>query len=218
MFETSVEVYYKDMKNQIEYKEGAMPEDNIKNNTDNNFTFGKGWSYGTELFVNKVSGKWTGWVGYTLSYTKRKFPELNYGEAYWTKYDRRHDVSIILTYEFNDKWSFSAVWVYGTGNAMTLPVSHYILDGNPVNEYGPRNAFRMPAYHRGDISATFKGKKHKNYESSWNFSVYNVYNRYNPYYIYFETKGSISDGSMTTTAKQVSLFPILPSATWNFKF
>lgn len=218
MFESSIEFYYKDMKNQIEFKEGALPEDNIKNNTDNNLTFGKGWSYGTELFLNKRTGQWTGWIGYTISVTKRKFPEINLGKEYFAKYDRRHDISFILSYELNEKWIFSGIWVYATGNAMTLPVSHYIINGTVVNEYGPKNDYRMPAYHRADISATYTGKKHKKYESSWNFSIYNLYNRYNPYYIYFETKGSVSEFNMETQAKKVSLFPILPSVTWNFKF
>ncbi len=218
VFETSVELYYKEMKNQIEYKEGASPEDNIKNNTDNNFTFGTGQSYGIEFFVNKKSGKFTGWVGYTLSYTLRKFPEINFGNEFYAKYDRRHDISVIASYELNEKWTFSAVWVFATGNAMTLPVSRYIINGNVLNEYGERNSFRMPNYHRMDISATMKGKKNKKYESSWNFSIFNLYNRYNPYYIYFETKGDVTQGYLETTAKQVSLFPILPSVTWNFKF
>ncbi|NTW31553.1 MAG: TonB-dependent receptor [Bacteroidetes bacterium] len=218
MFEASVEGYYKDMKNQIEFKEGSLPEDNLKNNTDNNFTFGRGWSYGCEFFINKRTGKWTGWAGYTLSWTKKKFPEINLGKEYWAKYDRRHDVSFILSYQFNSKWTFSALWVYATGNAMTLPVSRFIIDGNVVNEYGARNSFRMPSYHRLDVSASYTGKKRKKYESSWNFSVYNLYNRYNPYYIYFDTKGSASEYNIDTQAKQVSLFPIMPSVTWNFKF
>jgi hypothetical protein len=218
MFETSVEVYYKEMKNQIEFKEGALPEDNIKNNTDNNFTFGKGWSYGAEFFVNKRIGLWTGWIGYTLSYTKRKFPGINKGEEYWAKYDRRHDVSVIVSYELNDRLTFSAIWVYATGNSMTMPIARYIVDGQIVNEYGPTNGFRMPPYHRMDISVTYTGKKHKKYESSWNFSIYNVYNRYNPYYIYFNTTGNVNEFHLETQAKQVSLFPILPSVTWNFKF
>jgi hypothetical protein len=218
MWETSVEAYYKDMRNQIEFKEGSLPEDNIKNNTDNNLTFGRGWSYGTEFFINKKTGKWTGWIGYTLSFTKRKFPEINNGETYWAKYDRRHDISVIVSYELNDHWTFSAIWVYATGNAMTLPISRYIIDGTIVSEYGPVNSYRMPAYHRGDISATYTRKKNKKFQSSWNFSIYNVYNRYNPYYIYFETTGNPSDYYIDTQAKQVSLFPILPSITWNFKF
>lgn len=218
MWETSVEVYYKDMKNQIEFKEGALPEDNIKNNTDNNFTFGKGWSYGTEFFINKRLGQWTGWIGYTRSYTKRKFPEINQGIEYWAKYDRRNDVSVIVSYEFNDHWTFSAIWVYATGNTMTPPVSRYIIGGQVVTEWGSVNSLRMPPYHRMDLSVTYTGKKHKKYESSLNFSVYNVYNRYNPYYIYCDTQGSVYDFHLETQAKQVSLFPILPSVTWNFKF
>lgn len=218
MFETSVEVYYKEMKNQIEFKEGSQPEDNIKNNTDNNFTFGKGWSYGVELFVKKRSGQWTGWAGYTLSYTKRKFPEINLGEEYWAKYDRRHDVSFVISYELNDHLTLSAIWVYATGNTMTPPLSRYFIGEQLVTEYGPVNSFRMPSYHRMDLSVSYTGKKHKKYESCWNFSIYNVYNRYNPYYIYYDTEGNVADFHLETKAKQVSLFPILPSVTWNFKF
>lgn len=220
MFETSVEVYYKDMKNQIEYKEGALLEDNLNNNTDNNFTFGKGWSYGVELFINKKIGKTTGWIGYTWSRTMRQFDDINGGIEYPAKYDRRHDISFVLTQQITDQLVFSFVWVYSTGNTATMPVSRYIIEGNIVNEYGPRNGFRMPAYHRADISLTWtpKPKKARKVSSSWNFSVYNVYNRKNPYYIYIDVDGDISQGQMEIKAKQVSLFPILPSITWNFKF
>lgn len=219
MFETSVEVYYKDMRNQIEFKENSNPEDNIKNNTDNNFMFGRGWSYGSEFFINKRSGRWTGWAGYTLSFTKRKFPGLSGVETeYWAKYDRRHDVSVIASYELNDKWTFSAIWVYATGNNMTPPLSYFFIGGNILTEYGPKNSFRLPPYHRMDISANYSGKKHKKYESGWSFSVYNLYNRYNPYYIYISKEGNAFEGKITTQAKQVSLFPMLPSVTWNFKF
>lgn len=220
MFEGSVEVYYKDMKNQIEYKEGSLIEDNINNNTDNNFTFGNGTSYGIELFLNKRTGKFTGWIGYTLAKTTRIFPEINFGQEFPAKYDRRHDVSIVGMYEINPNLNVSVVWVYATGNTATLPVSRYIIGGNIVNEYGPRNSFRMPPYHRMDISVNWtpKSKKTRKWESSWNFSIYNLYNRKNPYYIYFETKGNISEGYMEIKAQQVSLFPILPSVTYNFKF
>lgn len=220
MWETSIEVYYKDMRNQIEFKEGAQPEDNLKNNTDNNFTFGKGWSYGAELFIKKRVGKTTGWIGYTLSWTKRKFPEINQGNEYFAKYDRRHDFSIVVSQELGKRWIISAVWVYGTGNAITLPISRYFLSGSIINEYSARNAFRMPAYHRLDISATLNGKEKpgKKFHSSWSFGIYNVYSRMNPYYIYFETSGSLLDFNLQTVAKQVSLFPIIPSVTWNFKF
>ena len=215
-FETSVEVYYKEMENQIAFKEGTEPEDNLNNNIDNNFTFGRGWSYGSEFFINKKTGKWTGWIGYTLSWTKMNFPDLNFGETFWAKYDRRNDISLILSYELNSKWTFSAIFVYATGNAMTFPIGRYFLEDNVVNEYGPVNGDRMPPYDRMDISATYTKNKNKKFHSSWNFSVYNVYNRYNPYYIYLST---IAQGqSIITNAVQVSLFPVLPSVTWNFKF
>jgi hypothetical protein len=217
-YETSVEVYYKKMHNQVEYKEGAQPEDNVNDNADNNFTFGTGESYGIELFLNKRRGKFTGWTGYTLSWTKRKFPEINRGEEFYAKFDRRHDISTVLTYEMNKKWTFAAIFVYGTGNSVTLPINWYLLNGNIVYDYGPRNWYRMKPYHRLDLSATLQGKKTKRFESSWNFSIYNVYSRLNPYFIYFDTEGSIESGSFKNVAKQVSLFPILPSVTWNFKW
>lgn len=218
MFETSVEVYYKHLKNQIEFKEGSLPEDNLKNNTDNNFTFGTGDSYGAELFLKKRTGKWTGWIGYTLCWTTRLFPDINNGERYPAKYDRRHDVSIVLSWDITERLNVSAVWVYATGNTMTLPLSRYFISGNIVNQYSKRNEFRMPNYHRMDLSLTYMGKKKKRFQSSYNVSIYNVYSRMNPYYIYFETSGDLLNFDLTTTAKQVSLFPIIPSFTWNFSY
>ncbi len=218
--ETSVEVYYKDMKNQIAYKDGTMPGDNIGKNEDENLTFGSGTSYGIELFVKKNFGKLTGWIGYTLSKTTKTFPEINNGESFPAKYDRRHDLSVVTNYKINDKLSFSAVFVYATGNSLTLPIGRYLIDNTIVVEYMPRNSYRMVSYHRMDISLNYEPNKNKNkrFHSSWNFSVYNVYNRKNPYFIYFDTEGTIQQGDMTTAAYQVSLFPILPSITWNFKF
>lgn len=220
MFEASIEVYYKNMKNQIEFKEGALIEDNLNNNVDNNLTFGDGKSYGFEIFLNKQFGKLTGWIGYTWSKTDRYFPEINFGNIFPAKYDRRHDISIVTIYKLNNNVDISAVWVYATGNTATLPISRYIVQGNIINEYGERNSFRMPPYHRMDLSVNWtpKQKKEKKFESSWNFAVYNLYNRRNPYYIYIENKGNINDGSVEIKAKQVSLFPILPSVTYNFKF
>jgi len=219
--ETSVEVYYKEMKNQIEYAEGALIEDNVNNNTDNNFVFGTGESYGIEFFVNKTIGRTTGWVGYTLAKTTRHFDEINSGDIFPAKYDRRHDISVVITHQLNEKLTISGVWVYATGNCATMPVSRYIIGGNIVSEYGPRNGFRMPAYHRADLSLTWypkSKKKTRRIEESWNFSIYNLYNRRNPYFIYFDVEGDILAGSASVTAKQVSIFSILPSISWNFKF
>lgn len=218
LYESSVEVYYKHMKNQVAYEEGALPEDNIKDNPDNHFVFGLGRSYGAEFFFKKAYGKLNGWIGYTLAWTKRKFPDINDGKVFPAKFDRRHDLSVAVVYNLAKRWQFSTVFVYATGNAITLPVSRYVYEGNIVNEYGPRNSLRMPAYHRLDFSVTFKGKPDKKFKSDWNFSVFNVYNRANPFFIYFDNTGNIQSGTLQVKAKQVSLFPVLPSITWNFKF
>jgi hypothetical protein len=215
-YETSVEVYYKPMQNQIEYKEGYTPG---LSDPERDFVFGKGWSYGTELFVNKVRGRLTGWVGYTLSWTWRRFPELNGGEKFPAKYDRRHDMSVVATYELSPKWKVGAVFVYGTGNATSLPERFYIINGVLTQEFSKINQYRLEPYHRVDLSATYtpKPKKNRRMKSYWVFNVYNVYSRLNPYFIYFDQKGSPYDGSLEVEARQVSLFPILPSVTWNFR-
>jgi hypothetical protein len=215
--ETSVEVYYKRMQNQIEYREGYTPS---LRDPEEEFIFGRGWSYGTEWFVNKVRGRLTGWVGYTLSWTWREFPELNGGEKYPAKYDRRHDLSVVATYEGNKRWKFGAVFVYGTGNATSLPERFYFINGVLTQEYSGINQYRLPAYHRIDLSATYtpQHKKKKKIQSYWVFSVYNIYSRKNPYFIYFNQTGNPYNGSLKVEARQVSLFPVLPSVTWNFKF
>mgnify|MGYP003454667240 FL=1 len=217
-YETSVELYYKKMQNQIEYREGYTPS--TLRDTEEDFTFGKGWSYGTEFFVNKLKGKLTGWIGYTLSQTWRKFPELNDGQKFPAKFDRRHDLSVVAMYELNAKWKLSATFVYGTGNAFTLPVNFYIYDGILTQEYSKINQYRLPAYHRLDFAAILTPLKNKNrkWQSQWVFGAYNIYSRKNPYFIYFDQTGSPYNGSLKIQGKQVSIFPIIPSVTWNFRF
>ncbi len=217
MFETSVEFYYKSMQNQIEYREGYTP--GIRD-TEEEFVFGKGWSYGSELYINKSRGKLTGWIGYTLSWTWRKFPNLNEGQKYPAKYDRRHDLSLVGIYELNKHWKISGVFVYASGNATTLPERFYIVEGVLSQEYSRINQYRIADYHRLDLSATWtpKPESTKNFKGSWVFSIYNVYSRANPFFIYFDQTGSPYDGTLKVQAKQVSLFPIIPSVTWNFKF
>jgi TonB dependent receptor/CarboxypepD_reg-like domain/TonB-dependent Receptor Plug Domain len=217
MFETSVEVYYKDMKNQIEYKEGYTPG---IGDVENEFTFGRGWSYGSEFFINKARGKWTGWVGYTLSWTWRKFAALNSGNAFPAKYDRRHDLSVVATYEANKKWKFSGVFVYGTGSATTIPERFYIINGVLTQEFSKLNSYRLAAYHRLDFSANYtpQPKKKRKIQTNWAFGIYNVYSRLNPYFIYFDQEGSPYNGTLKVQGKQVSLFPIIPSVTLNFKW
>ncbi len=233
MFETSVEVYYKDMKNLVEYKEGTLLEDQVNDNLDNHFTYGKGYSYGVELFINKRLGDFTGWVGYTWSRTMRQFDDINEGVEFPAKFDRTHDLSVVLAYALKEKWVFTTTFVYGTGNAITLPVERYFIEGRLVDVYGPRNSFRMDAYHRLDVGITYnvsefklvkdkinggKIKKKRMFDSSFTLSVYNVYNRKNPYFIFFSNDGDLQSGEIEVVAKQVSLFPILPSITWNFEF
>lgn len=215
MFETSLELYYKTMQNQIEYREGYTP--NTLKDPEEDFVFGKGWSYGTELFINKVRGRFTGWIGYTLSWTWRKFPDINEGKKYPSKYDRRHDLSVVSIYELSKKWKFSTVFVLGTGNAITLPERFYFIDGVLTQELSRINAYRMTPYHRLDLSATYtpQQKRKRKYSSNWVFSIYNVYSRQNPYFYYFDQEGSAVEGTLTVKAKQVSLFPVIPSVTWN---
>lgn len=232
-YETSVEVYYKGMNNIIEYKEGALPQDNVQDNTDNLLTFGKGWSYGAEFFVKRTVGKLTGWIGYTWAKTERQFADLNFGLPFPAKYDRRHDLSVVTSYKLNDRWVFSGVFIYATGNTLTLPTAWYVQDQDLLFDYGARNSTRMAPYHRLDISATWYGKTYKTKvdastgetiktkkkcKSNWSFSVYNVYNRANPFFLYVDNSGAIASGDFKITVKQVSLFPIIPSATWNFEF
>lgn len=217
MYETSVELYYKQMQNQIEYREGYTP--GIEDPEDE-FVFGNGWSYGSEFYINKARGKFTGWIGYSLSWTWRKFPQLNDGVKFPAKYDRRHDLSVVGIYELTPKWKLSGVFVYATGNAITLPERFYLVEGVLAQQFSSVNQYRLASYHRLDFTAIYTPKPFstKKFKSSWVFSIYNVYSRMNPYFIYFDQSGSAVDGTLHIQAKQVSLFPIIPSVTWNFKF
>lgn len=216
-FETSFEVYYKSMQNQIEYKEGFTPS--IKD-PEEDFVFGKGWSYGSEFFVNKTKGKFTGWIGYTLAWSWRKFPDLNNGNKYPAKYDRRHDLSVVGIYEISPIWKLSSVFVYATGNATSLPEKFYLIEGVLTQQFSRINQYRLAPYHRLDFSATYSPvpKKARKWQSNWVFSVYNVYSRKNPYFYYYNQTGSAFLGTLEVQAKQVSLFPVIPSVTYNFKF
>lgn len=217
LWETSLELYYKPMRNQIEYREGYTPS---LRDVEEEFVFGDGWSYGAEFFVNKARGRLTGWAGYTLSWTWRKFPDLNDGEAYPAKYDRRHDLSLVANWNHNERWKFGAVFVYATGNATSMPERFYVLNDVLTQDYSRINQYRLPAYHRLDLSATYSRppKPGKRLQSSWVFSIYNLYSRMNPYFIYFDQSGNPYNGTLKVEARQVSLFPILPSITWNFKW
>lgn len=224
-WEMNVEAYYKTMSNQIEFRPGARLL--LNQNMEGEMIFGKGVAYGLELFLQKKTGKLTGWIGYTLSRTERTFADMNNGKPFPYRYDRTHDLSIVTNYTLSRKWNLSAVFVYGTGNALTMPTGRFVYrlginayEREPVftsiNQYDKINDYRMPAYHRMDIAFTYTPKpdKKKRFKSSWNFSLYNVYNRYNPYFIYLD----VEEQEQTIQGKKVFLFPIIPGITWNFKF
>jgi hypothetical protein len=188
------------------------------NEFEQSIAHGIGYSFGAEWYIHKNIGDFTGWLSYTLAWSIRKFNEINDGYYFFGKYDRRHDLALTLQYQVNKLWSISTLFIYSTGNAMTLPAGRYMIQGKIVNDYTSVNSFRMPAYHRLDFSATRTRKVSNKFESSWNFSIYNVYNRANPYYVFFDAKGSLDDYYLSVKAKKVSLFPILPSVSWTFKF
>lgn len=218
----SNEFYYKWLNNQIDYKDGAQIFFNDKLYEE--FVFGKGWAYGTEFYLEKKTGKTQGWIGYTLSYSWRQFDQINGGKAFNPRYDRRHDISVVVTHELSKRLKISGVWVYGTGNAVSLPVGRFAVQGNTGNqpfvvpEYTSRNGFRLDNYHRFDISLVW-ALKPKRGESDLTFSLYNAYGRMNPFFVYFEAIRPNPDASPTGfAAKQVSLFPAIPAITYNFKF
>lgn len=212
-YQCSIETYYKDLQNQVDYKNGA--DINSAPDIESELLYGKGRAYGVEFLVKKTQGKFTGWIGYTLSKTERKIDGINDNNWYNAKQDRTHDLSVVAMYELTKRWSLSALFVYNTGNAITFPSGKYDIGGNTVFYYTERNGYRMPAYHRLDFGATYTKPHQKKYESSWNFSLYNVYGRENAYTITFAN----SDSDPTkTVATQTSLFRWIPSVTYNFKF
>ena len=215
MFESSVEIYYKDLNNVIDYKNGANVF--VNEYLEAELALGKGWSYGAEFYFKKQIGKYTGWISYTWSKTERQFEfnEINNGEPSPARHDRTHDLSVIVMYKLNDRLSFGATWVYYTGDAVTFPTGRYIVDGRIVSLYTDRNAYRMPEYHRMDFSVTYYNKPRKRWKSDWNLSIYNVYARKNAYQINFE---QVEEGSSEFQAVRLALFSIIPSISYNFRF
>jgi hypothetical protein len=212
-YELSVEGYYKDMQNQIDYKDGASTIANDK--VEGELLYGKGRAYGVELFFKKKYGRFNGWIAYTLSRTEKQIDGINNSEWYAARQDRTHDLSLVGIYDINDKLSVSATWVFYTGSAVTFPSGKYYIDGNIQWLYTERNGYRMPNYHRLDLSVTYYNKKTDKFESSWNFGIYNAYARENAWTISF--RESETDPTKTE-AVQIALFRLVPSITYNFKF
>lgn len=206
-YETSLELYYKDLRNQVDYKNGA--DVFFNEYVESQLVFGRARTYGFELFAKKKRGRLTGWLSYTLSRAHEKFAAINDGEWFRARQDRIHDLEIIGTYELSRHWTFGFNWVYYTGNAVTFPSGKYIVDNHIVNLYTERNGYRMPDYHRLDLGFTWVGRR-----SSWNFSLYNAYGRRNAYAIYFRRSGGFTE----TEAVRVALFAFFPSVTYDFAF
>ncbi|TDG34846.1 TonB-dependent receptor [Pedobacter changchengzhani] len=212
-YELSAEVYYKWLQNQIDYKNAAQLLAN--SNLESELLYGVGRAYGLELFFKKKFGKLNGWVGYTLSKTERKFDKINDGNYFPSRQDRTHDFSFVGIYNLSKRWTFSSSLIYSTGNAVTYPAGKYVIGGQINYYYTERNAGRMPYTMRLDLSATLEGKNKGKFQSSWNFGVYNALARKNPYSIEFIND---ENNPQKTVAQQTSLFGIIPSITWNFKF
>ena len=248
----TVEGYYKTMKNIINYREGASflllddPTSAEQVRWEDNVTAGKGWSYGAEVLLQKKAGRFSGWAGYTLSWTQWQFPELNGGRKFYPRYDRRHDISLVGIYELNKRITLSATWVYGTGNALTVPQAEYrayrhqpgisgssgsvtgakaiiasLFDYGPrVSDYGTeKNSFRAEAYHRMDFGIQFHKQKRR-HERTWEISFYNLYNRRNPFFYQIENvqEGTAPNQTSRTGLFRYSVFPIVPAFSYNFKF
>jgi hypothetical protein len=227
------ETYYKKMNNIIAYKEGAsflLLEIGDNGNTveevkwEDNVTVGQGWAYGGEILLQKKAGRLSGWVGYTLAWIEHQFDEINFGEKFFARYDRRHDVSVVGIYKLSPKITLSGTWVYGTGNALTIPTGEFTATYQgflqnrafAVRDYGKRNAFRAAPYHRLDFGIQFRKQKRWG-ERVWDIGFYNAYARANPFFYDFKSK-TLPNGQTETVLTYSALFPIIPSLSYNFKF
>ncbi len=214
VYEFSLETYYKFMDNQIDFRNGADLQANKEMEGD--LLYGVGRAYGAEFMLRKNKGALTGWIGYTLARSERHFDQINDGDWFAARQDRTHDISIVGIYQLGKKWTLGATFVYYTGNAITFPSGKYQVDGRTMYYYTERNGYRMPNYHRLDLSATYEPKKeNKKFHSSWSFGVYNAYNRKNAYIIDFREN---EQNANITEAYKIALFGAIPSVTWNFKF
>ncbi len=223
------EVYYKWLHNQIDFRDGANLI--VNDNLEDEFVFGRGWSYGNEIYLEKRQGRTTGWIGYTLAWTWRQFAEINEGRKFFPRYDRRHDISVVVMHQLNKRLTLTGTWVFGSGNVITLPTERFFVQGPPnamanapsynvAPVFTDRSNYRMVPYHRMDLGVVWKLNTRWG-DSDITFSVYNAYNRLNPFFVYFDTVRENPDGTGNITdfvARQVSLFPVIPSVTYNFKF
>jgi hypothetical protein len=213
----SVDAYYKSLYSVSESANTMINFYNTANNSDAVIQ-GKGYAYGIELYYEKLIGKWTYVVAYTFSRSMRVFTMINDGKAFPAKYDKPHDLTITSSYQASKRWTLSALFTYSSGVNLTMPIARYFVQDNVINYYGSKNGYRMPAYHRADISAKWLLTEKPRYKSELIFSISNVYNHLNPYYIYYNITGSIQQYKLNVQKEKVYLFPILPSITYNITF
>ncbi|HSC37477.1 MAG TPA: TonB-dependent receptor, partial [Chitinophagaceae bacterium] len=214
--EFSAELFYKKMSDVLDYIDNANLQLNQLVEAD--LTTGQGKAYGAEFEIKKETGKWQGWINYTWSRSYRKTPGISHNDWYLSRYDRTHVINVSATYDYNKKWAFSAAFNYGSGTPSTFPDVRLDIQGwaIPYNTTGIRNNFRLPAYHRLDVSATMQGKQRKKFKQEWVFGIYNLYARQNAYTIYFQQ--NVDDPKKTEAVRLSILGSFIPSVTWNFKF
>jgi len=211
-----IEAYAKAMNNQLLVKLNLNNEE--LESFEDNFYQGQSIAYGAEVYVNKSSDKINYTLAYTLGWAQQQFDDINKGQWHDAKYDRRHDLNLQASYVINRHIDVGAVFIFASGNKATLPTGRYWLMGNIANDYAGVNNYRMPSYHRMDVSLNYRLQSRVFHESIINFSIINLYGRSNPYYIYYELEEGNKDYELSINAKQVSLFPIMPSVSWRFKF
>jgi hypothetical protein len=221
LYQVSIEGYYKTMNNILEFNPAATFS--LQTKIDEQLIVGKGEAYGVEFLLNKRAGDLNGWIGYTLSWTRRKFDEINRGRIYYPRYDRRHDISVVLSYSFLNDWNISATWMYGTGQAYTLPTGQFGFTeiGQSFMDYRfdylSRNTYRLPAYHKLDVSIGYKFKI-KEINSSLSLSFFNLYNRKNPFAQYITYEVDKNTGAKIPKLKQLTLFPFMPALSFSAQF
>ncbi|MFK7921140.1 MAG: carboxypeptidase-like regulatory domain-containing protein [Bacteroidia bacterium] len=220
-YEGSLELYYKRMQNQIDFKEGANFF--FRDEIESELVFGKGWAYGAEMYLRKRAGRLTGWVSYTLSWSWRQFEDLNFGDKYPAKYDRRHDLSIVAVYKFNKHWTFSGAFVAGSGHWLTLPSGQVYVPNygtaniNNFQNFTAKNGYRLKPMHRLDLGLRYEKQK-KRYRAAWHIDIYNAYNRRNPFFVYITDEYDERANARKIVARQMSLLPVIPSVSYVFSF
>lgn len=213
LYEFSVEAYYKDMYNQIDYRDAANLQANAY--VEDELVFGIGRSYGIEWYLKKQRGRWNGWIACTWSKSERRFDDINQGNWFHARQDRTHDLSSVLMVDLSPAWSISATFVYATGHAVTWPSGKYQVNDQVLFYYTERNAYRMPDYHRLDVGLTWEPSLKKGFNSSWTFGIYNAYNRKNAYIIDFRESETHAG---RTDVYRIALFGAIPAVSWNFKW